>query len=217
MEGTIDLTVNHDEYKSFIENIIWEDIENHLYLPLTYQFLFDKKTSPMEQKEWNEEMLEAFFIDTSQIDRLYHLCWNDAIPNFRRWELSCRMKYKNEFFFICMYSSCMFIGPDAEGYGFIGFTKNPKFFLEHMITMDQDIDKIYQALKDDDYDVELPKSQYKKKTAPMLTELCHQAIYNNKEKLIDYLNKLPNILATSVKTFIEMKEWEREYLISILR
>ena len=85
------------------------------------------------------------------------------------------------------------------------------------VTMDQDPDKIYQALKDDNYEVEQADSQYNKKSAPLLTDLCHLAIYQNKELLGNFKKKLPRILATSVDEFLEIKEWEKEYIIAILR
>ena len=52
MSKTIDLEVQnseHEDFKCWLDNINWEDIENKLFLPLTYQHLFEKKTSPMEK------------------------------------------------------------------------------------------------------------------------------------------------------------------------
>ena len=46
------------------------DIEDILFFPLIYQNLFDKKMSPEERKEWNEENLKSFSIDVNKIDHL---------------------------------------------------------------------------------------------------------------------------------------------------
>ena len=223
MSNTFDLEVQNAEntdFKMLAGPISWDDIVNRLFLPLTYQYLFQKKTSPMETKEWNKEGLSFFTIITNEIDRVYHFSMENTVPSYRRWELACRMKHDGQHYFITMYANCLFNGPDADGYGFICFTKHPQFFLKHMVTMDLDHDKIYKALKDDRYDVEQPDSEYKSiktKSTPLLTELCLTVIYKNKKILGNFKTTLPKILANSVDEFIKLKEWEKEYLLAILR
>ena len=210
-------TVDIRNFKSEVLDIHSRiDIEDILFLPLIYQNLFDKKTSPEERKEWNEENLKSFSIDVNKIDHLYHLVLSEAVPNYRKWELSCRMKHDRQDYFVVMNAECVFSdGPDGQGYGCISFTKLPRFFMNYMVTLDQGLEKIYQALKNDKYEVELPDCQHHGdtkdwKNAPMLIYLCHLSIYNNKEMLIHFKRILPKLLANSVEEFIAIKKWQQE-------
>ena len=77
------------QFKSFVANInTQEDIDDALGLPFSYQYMFDKRTSPWEMKDWDHEELNNFTIETQNIDRLYHLIADDEDQNFRSWETS---------------------------------------------------------------------------------------------------------------------------------
>ena len=126
------------------------------------------------------------------------------------------MKHDGQDYFVVMNAKCIFSdGPDALGAGCISFTKLPRFFLNYMVTLDQDLEKIYQALRNDKYEVELTDCRHHAnskhgKNAPMLKYLCHLSIYNNKEMLIHFKEILPKLLSNSVEEFIAVKEWEQE-------
>ena len=203
-------------FKSIVPHIsTQEDIDDALGHPLSYQFMFDKRTSPWEMSDWDEEKLQYFVIETSKIDRLYHITANDSDPNFRQWELCCRMHHEGEKYFVEMYANCDYTGFDCQGGGFISLTKLPSFFLENMVTIDQDPDRIYHSLKDDGYEVIKPDFLHKMHpkawtNPPMLKYLCHLHVYDHKDTLGHYKDVLPTIIAKSVDEFIIVKEWENE-------
>lgn len=203
-------------FKSCIQSInSQEDIDSALCLPLNYQYMFDKRTSPWEMKNWDQDDLNSFLIKPEKIDRLYHISANDEDPNFRTWELCCRMDYKGEKYFVEMYANCDYTGFDCQGGGHVCITKLADFFLNNMVTNDQNPDKIFNALLEDGYDVQEPDPLHKMhpkfwNNTPMLKYLCHNAIYENKDKLPHYKVNLPQILANSVDEFIQVKDWENE-------
>ena len=192
-----------------------EDIDEQLAYPLSYQFMFDKRTSPWEMKEWEKEELSFFFIEVERIDRLYHILANESDPNFRQWELCCHMDFNGSKYFVEMYANCDYTGFDCQGGGYISFTNLPQFFLENMVTLDQDPDKIYLSLKKDGYEVAPPDHLHKMhpkawNNPPMLKYLCHLNIHKNKEVLSNFREVLPTILANSVDEFIMVQDWLNE-------
>ena len=203
-------------FKSIVSNInTQEDIDDALCLPLSYQYMFEKRTSPWEMKDWDHDDLINFTIEPEKIDRLYHMVANDEDPNFRSWELCCRMEYNEEQYFVEMYASCDYTGFDCQGGGHIAITKLSDFFLENIVTIDQNPIKVYKSLKEDGYDVQEPDLLHKIhpkfwNNTPTLKYLCHNAIYKHRNELAHFKDKLPKILANSVDDFIKTKKWMGE-------
>ena len=204
------------DFKSCNPNVSsYEDIDDELCIPFSYQYMFDKRTSPWEMKDWDQDKLNDFVIEPEKIDRLYHMVADDEDQNSRAWELYCRLDYKGAKFFVEMYASCDYTGFDCQGGGNITITRLPDFFLENIVSQDQDSDKIYRSLLDDGYDVQEPDPLHKMhptfwNNTPMLKYLCHITIYKNKDVLGHFKDELPKILANSVDDFIKVKEWENE-------
>ena len=200
-------------FKSYLPGVTTQaDIEDELCLPLSYQFMFDKRTSPYELKLWVQEELNNFKIQPEMIDRLYHMIANEEDDDLRSWEICCRLDYKGEKYFVVMCAHCDYTGFDCQGGGYICITKIAEFFLESMVAQDQNPSLIYKALLDDGYSVQEPDPLHKiplrlLNNVPMLKYLCHLAIYNNKNKLSHYEQQLPNYLALSVREFIILQEW----------
>ena len=199
------------QFKSYVPNINTQvDIVYKLRLPLSFQFVLDKRTSPWEMKDWDQDELNGFEIRFEKIDRLYHM-----VADFRSWEICCRMDYKGEKYFVDMYSHCDYTGFECQGGGCVYITKLPDFFLTSMVPMNQNPDQIYKFLKEDGYNVQAPDLQHKMhpnlwNNAPMLKYLCHDAIYKNREVLSHFQEQLPKILANSVDDFIKVRDWENE-------
>ena len=116
--------------------------------------MFDKRTSPWEMADWDQNELNDFVIETENIDRLYHMVVNDADENCRSWEICCWMYYKGEKYLVDMYSNCDYTGFDCQGGGVMCITKLPDFFLTSMVTIDQNPDQIYKSLIEDGYTVQ---------------------------------------------------------------
>ncbi|CAL4150038.1 unnamed protein product, partial [Meganyctiphanes norvegica] len=188
------------QFKSYIPEInTQQDIDNDLGYALNYQYMFEKRTSPWEMKDWDQDELNAFVIEVENIDRLYHMVADDVDPNVRSWEICCRMDYNGEKYFVEMYSSCDYTGFDCQGGGLVSITKLPDFFLNNIVNIGQISDRVYKALLDDGYRVQEPDPLHKMhpkfwNNAPMLKFLCHNAIYNNREKLSHFKEELPQIL-----------------------
>ena len=103
------------QFKSFVANInTFEDIDDALCLPFSYQYMFDKRTSPWEMKDWDHEELNNFAIEPENIDRLYHLIADDEDQTFGSWEICCRLEYIGERYFVEMYANCDYTGFDCQ-------------------------------------------------------------------------------------------------------
>ena len=171
------------QFKSYSTKInSQEDIDDELVLPLSYQYMFDKRTSPWEMKDWDQDDLNTFNIQPEKIDRLYHIVADDEDQNFRSWELCCRLDHKGEKYFVEMYANCDYTGFDCQGGGHICITKLADFFLNNMVTNDQNPEQIYMALLEDGYDVQEPDPLHKIhpkfcNNSPMLKYLFHNAIF----------------------------------------
>ena len=71
-----------NQFKSYVPNIdTQQGIDDALCLPLGYQYMFDKRTSPWEMKDWDKDELNVFVILADKIDRLYHAVANDDDQN----------------------------------------------------------------------------------------------------------------------------------------
>ena len=203
-------------FKSIVPNInTQEDINDALCLPLSYQYMFEKRTSPWEMKDWDHENLNNFTIEPEKIDRLYHMVAADEDQDFRSWEIACRVDYMGEKHFVEMYANCDYTGFDCQGGGHIVITKLADFFLENMVTIDQDSNQIYKFSKEDGYNVQEPDILHKVhpkfwNNVPMLKYLCHIAIYNHRDELSHFKNELPKSLVKSVDDFIIIRDWMNE-------
>ena len=205
-----------NNFKSCNPNIkSWEDISDKLGYPFNYQYMFDKRTSPWEMENWDQDELNAFVIEAEKIDRLYYLADNDEDQNCRSWEICCRLEYKGEKYFVDMVSNCDYTGFDCQGGGTIYITKLPDFFLENIVTLDQNPMQIYEALLEDNYNIQQPNMLHKMNpifwnNTPMLKYLCHITVYKNRDKLSHFKEVLPKILANSIDDFIIVQDWDNE-------
>ncbi|CAL4104759.1 unnamed protein product [Meganyctiphanes norvegica] len=103
-------------------------------------------------------------------------------------------------------------GSEFHGSGHIIVTKLPNFFLNNLLHKGQNLNNVFVSLLDDGYLVDEPDefnnvhaSQWK--NVPMLKFLTHITINNHKDKLLNYKEQLPKVLASSVEEFIKIKEW----------
>ena len=77
-----------NQFISYVPNInTQQSIEDLLCLPLGYQFMFKKRTTPGELQDWDQDELDEFVIQGDKIDRLYHAVATGSVCHHRIWEI----------------------------------------------------------------------------------------------------------------------------------
>lgn len=216
----------HPNFKTVVPSVNdAEGIDNCVGKALTYQFMFEKRTTPWEMKNWDYDELQKFVIIPEMIDRLYFIEEESNVGG-SIYNLIVRVDYNGEFLYVELSASCDFTGFDCQGGGQIFISKDANLFM--MLTLpDKDCEKdlIYNFLAEDGIQVEMRYEQDKVYTytsfpmfrenlpmlkflchVPMLKYLCHEAVYFNKDILQGYASVMPKNLTDSLDDFIRTRE-----------
>lgn len=202
--------VYQKNFKSFTLNVeTYDDLLECLEPALSYQFMFERKTSPWEMSEWNLIELQEFKVDTVKIDRVYyaHCTENDFGSDFF---VLFRMEYANKHVFVIFSANCDYTGFDCQGGGEIYITFNANnFFNEIIQNMDNEyqLNNILQALQEDGYHVD-PNQESKTarieswNNPPFSNFLCsdmsndsHDILSCYQDPLSECLSYLPQVVA----------------------
>ncbi|XP_045586244.2 uncharacterized protein [Procambarus clarkii] len=182
---------------------------------LSYQKMFERKTSPWEMELWREGELENFIVDLKKVDRLYHIYNCDDDVTGSEYELLVRMEHNDQHVFVELIAGCDFTGFDCDGGGEIYVSFNANLFFKTVGTR-YDEDLIYQSLIEDEYRVE-GRTPYDRcsvaswHNAPTLKFLCHLTVSDNKHQLRHYPDVLPKVLTDSLNEFIGIKDAIEDY------
>lgn len=67
-------------FKSLVDGVtLLSHIEDKMQPALSYQYMFEKKTSPWEMSQWDQDELQQFTVKVTDIDRLYYIfCSGDG-------------------------------------------------------------------------------------------------------------------------------------------
>ena len=203
-------------FKSLVPEISSnENIQDLIGYALAHQEYFERNVSPYEEETFKNDVLN-FVIESEKIDRLYYIySYEENYDN--RYELYCRMLYKETPYYVSMSAYCEGCGWDCRwcSHGHIKFTKFPNVFFDHVICRDFDsdiIDKIYTFLQEDGYKIPKQDPLYyippkARRNVSSLKLLCHEYIYSNKDVLCHYKSELPQVLIRSVNEYIMFKNW----------
>ncbi|XP_069957189.1 uncharacterized protein [Cherax quadricarinatus] len=99
------------------------DIYNMVGYALQHQYMFKRRTSPLEMDLWEEGELQNFEVDLKKVDRLYHIYGRDCYGD--NYELMVRMAYKDRPIFVEMMARCSNTDFECQGgYIYISFSAN---------------------------------------------------------------------------------------------
>ena len=208
----------HPDFKSVISSVVnAEDMDDHLFEALSYQYMFDRRTTPWEMQHWDYKDLQAFKIDLEQVDRLYHIKFFENAGD-REFEMIGRMQYKGEPLYVELNAGCDNTGFDCQGMGNIFISRDANLFMKLVLRSNNEKDLIYKSLADDGIEVEEEEQSefdvHKRmfsRTVPMLKYICHEAVYQHEQKLQSQFEQLPKILANSLEEFIRFQEAKKDY------
>ena len=205
----------HPNFKSLdpnIQNI--KDIEKILKVPLHYQYILEKHTTPFEmQKDWNNnnELLQQFRITVEDIDRLYCIKHNlyENSMYIDIYNLIIRMQYEGK----PIYVELCFISDYGNKFGKIYVSRNANIFMNVVLRQYKDINKnlIYNSLLNDDH-VYVEEYTDNNTFNTSLYGICHKIIYKNKDIFHKmYKFQLPKKIKESIDEFIETMTAKKEY------
>ena len=213
-------------FKSLMPDIAdIEAIKNYLYYPLSHQHIFQKRTSPLEMKLWNEEQLELFRIIPEELDRLHYINHTDSL--LLTYYLLARTNNKLYIEMIVNhFRGTIYVSYDANLFMNIVFRElDPRESLTNHIIDEYlrpkiTINNIIQSLRDDNiYFSQLPRiiSCVSIKNPFTLQYLCYKNIYilgndltslnlpirlqRNMEKIFQYQNAI-----------IDYEDWIYKYI-----
>ena len=223
-------------FKSLMPDIAdVEAIKNHLCYPLNRQHIFEKRTSPLEMKFWNDEQLELFRIIPEELDRLYYINYADSLlPTYY---LLARTNNKLYVEMIVNHNrGTIYVSYDANLFMNIVFRKlNPReFYINYMINEylrpNITINTIIQSLRDDNiYFNHLPRitSRISIKNPFTLQNLCYKNIYillrcPSYKDIRNHLKslKLPKTVQINMENIvqyqdaiIDYEDWSYQYIL----
>lgn len=208
----------HSDFRSIDASITTaDDMADHVGHALSYQYMFDRRTSPWEMENFEDDDLQTFQVNLEEVDRLYYINhYDDGISN-REYEILARMDYGDKKAYVSVIACCDFTGFDCEGGGYIFVSFNASVLTKIMLDRQHDHEAIYRSLAEDGLAVE-EQSEYdwapagKWQSVPMLKYLCHVEISDRKNNLSQiYMKVLPKVLAESVDEFIRFRETKEAF------
>ncbi|XP_042239460.1 uncharacterized protein LOC121877701 isoform X2 [Homarus americanus] len=145
----------HPNLKSLVNGVqTAEEMENMIGTALSYQDMFDHRTSPWEMHKWEQEDLQKLKIDLEKVDRLYHIKFQDDEVEQRDYELVARVEFAPKtWMFIELVAGCDYTGFDCRGGGEIYVSFDAQVFLKSVLNRDYSIHRIWQSMVEDDYEV----------------------------------------------------------------
>lgn len=166
----------------------------------------------MEESLWAPRELQAFSINLSCVDRLYHI-HRDADDFF---ELVARVEYKERCLFVELNCRCYFEALECQGGGQIYVSYSASLFAKVITTRMQNKVLFYESLAQDGYLVEgqveherWPSSQWH--TPPTLKTLSYLAISSNRAALSHFPKVLPPGITYSVEEFMNTQDAMKNY------
>ena len=139
----------HPTFKS-AEPIITdiERVQDLLGHVLENQKTFNRRTSPFEFKQWNNEEFHKFEVKLEDIDRLYHIEYYADYykDNYR---MTFRMQYKENLYYVDLSAFCHPEGFDIWGGGCLYITRHPCIFADLIVKSLPNKEFIYQFLRED--------------------------------------------------------------------
>lgn len=208
----------HRNFKSIIPSVTSaEDMSEFIGLALSYQYMFDRRTSPWEMEHFEDNELEKFEIDLEKVDRLYYIYAYDDEAFGTKYEILARLDCQGKSAYVNLVASCDFTGFECQGGGYIYISFNANVFTKIMLNDHHKRDLIYNSLANDGVNVEgqsehdrLPACMWQ--SAPMLKYLCHLAIYEHKDRLRHvYTEALPEVLINSIDEFLKLQETKKTF------
>ena len=173
----------HPNFKSVIPDVCdAKTMQKYVGGVLSNQDLFDKRTTPWERKNWDEDELQKFEIDLQDIDRLYHI-YHRNDEGGREYRLIGRIEYKNKnkknfrqprccrhrkkksqkqqqpptLLYVELKASCNFTGFSWEGGiggGVIFVSSDANLFMKIIVRFEREKHLIYKSLAEDGIEVE---------------------------------------------------------------
>lgn len=203
----------HEDFKSVDASIASaEDMAEQVGHALCYQYMFDRRTSPWEMEEFEDDDLQHFEVILEKVDRLYYINQLDDGVSNREYEILARMDHGRKKAYVSVIACCDFTGFDCQGGGYIFVSFNVNVFSKIMLERQHDHQAIYRSLAEDGLSVQ-EQSEYDRAPAcrwesvPMLKYLCHVEISDSKNNLARvYKDYLPKMLIESVDEFIKLRE-----------
>lgn len=211
------MAVSHPDFRSIVKGIYTaDDIDDLVGVALIYQNMFDRRTSPWEIAEWQENELENFCIESCNVDRLYHIYHFDDDVSGREYELLARLDYHGRSIYVKLCAGCDYTGFDCQGGGEIYLSFDAQVFLKSIVNNDQNPRGIWESMVEDGLMVEEPSDfdfqQVRTwNNVPMLKFLCHMTVYNQHDRLRHYDEVLPNPVAASIEEFVRVRQTRDHY------
>lgn len=203
----------HPKFQSLVRDVQTADeMDVMIGLALSYQEMFDRRTSPWEMHMWDQDDLQNFKVDLEKVDRLYHIKFEDDELEQRNFELVVRLEHEPKtWIFVELVAGCDFTGFECRGGGEIYLSFDPKVFLKSVLNWDYNIQSIWRSMMDDGYQVGEPLEHELLpvclwRSVPMLKFLCHMALYSHHEQLNLDMLALPKSLVNSITEFNRMRE-----------
>ena len=175
--------MTHPHFKTvvpYITNV--EGINNLVGTALDYQYMFHRKTTPLELKEWDYDELQKFEINLEIVDRLYYIK-EDCHSNGSEFQLIVRMDYKGTHLYVELAASCDYTGFDCVGGGYIFVSRDADLFMKLVLEPQCAKNLIYKSLAEDGIHAEAEEeesySTYARlfiKNPPSLKYLYYEAL-----------------------------------------
>ena len=209
----------HKDFKSIDPRVRDAEMMNDfLFLPLYYQNMFYKMTTPGEKRIWGVYELSGFRINLEEVDRLYYIYSgsNYISSDFRRglnWDFCMvgRMDHNRGSLYIFLTASCDDFGFMWAWNSRIFISGDADLFMKVVATSELRLKCIYQSLTEDGIPFHQvteylmgPRRNWK--DVPTLKYLCYEAVFDNMTSLRDSYRTLPRILKDDVDDFITTKD-----------
>ena len=202
----------HPDFKSVDLTVkTAKKMDNYMSEGLIKQHMFDKRTTPWEEQEWGQGVLQEFEINLEKVDRLYYIN-----PDVR---MIARMEYKDQqSIYVEFNARCL--GLRCHRGAFIFISRDANIFMKLVLAeLREDIkNSVYESLREDSIYVEEEDntrfdtfSRMTWKNVPTLQNLCHEIIYQSRDELRGYSSLLPKLLTESLDNFIRTKEARESY------
>ena len=112
------------------------DINKFVGFALQRQHLFEKRTTPWEKSQWDDERLEAFRINLERTDRLYFIKYyeeedeEDDNDTTRQFYMIARQNYDGKHIFVELIGRFNDAGFDSPHCAVIHVSENDHFFMK---------------------------------------------------------------------------------------
>ena len=210
-----DSVKTHPNFKSFVPDVHNANAMNvYFWRAIYFQYEYEKRTSPWERKDWDEEELEDFEINLPDINRLYYFRYDDSFK--QEYDIIFRMDYKGHHLYVHLSTHITEV-PRYDCPGGIYVSRDPNLFMKVIVLDMYNKNLIYQSLLAEGIHVEEPTEHFSVKriswrNTPSLMFLCCQTVYDHKKFLEKcYPRVLPEMISECVTDFIRTKDAKHDY------